>query len=124
MINFMQYKRLIIVTLVTLSLAFNVFLAVQYTLLKLELQNITTQLLSRKTDEKALLFTKLFVDKFLIGQGTVDFEDRLKLENAVRDINDPEIFKQWQKFTASSDDRQAQLATGELFNLLLNRMEK
>jgi len=120
----MQYKRLIIVTLVTLSLAFNVFLAVQYTLLKLELQNITTQLLSRKTDEKALLFTKLFVDKFLIGQGTVDFEDRLKLENAVRDINDPEIFKQWQKFTASSDDRQAQLATGELFNLLLNRMEK
>jgi hypothetical protein len=107
-----------------MSIAFAIFMSVQYILSQLQLKDAVGQISVQKADRKTLIFAKLFVDKFLLAQGTVGFEDRLKLENAVRDINDPAIFKQWQKFTDSTDDREAQTAAGDLFNLLFNRLEK
>ena len=120
----MEKTRLVVIILITLLVASNIFFVVRYILSQTELNSARQQLQVQQTDQKSLFFAKLFVDRFLLGQGTVGFEDRLKLENSVRDINDPEIFKQWQRFTSSSDDSEAQLAAGELFNLLFKRLEK
>lgn len=119
-----QIKRLIIITIITLSMALNVLLAVLYTLNWLELRTANQQLQVRQVNEKSLYFAKLFVDNLLLGSGTVGFEDRLRLENAVRDINNPEIFSQWQTFTNSANDGEAQKAAGKLLNLLLDTVKK
>jgi len=119
-----NYKRLLIITLITFSLAANVFFAVQYTISQLELRDALRQIVAQDMNNKSLSFAKMFVDKFLLSSGTVNFEDRLALENAVREIKDPEIFKQWQIFTNSPDDHEAQLAAGKLFNLLFDRIKK
>ena len=69
-----------------------------------------------------MLFAKLLVEKILLGTGTVSFDDRLQLENAVRDINDPEIFTEWEKFTDSSSNSETQQTLGTLFDLLLKKI--
>lgn len=120
----MQNTRLVIIILITLLAASNIFLAVQYTLSQMELKSVKQQLQIQQTDQKSLFFAKLFVNKFLLGQGTVGFEDRLTLENAVRDINDPVIFKQWQTFTNSQTDYDAQKSAGIMFNLLLDKLSE
>ena len=97
----MQKIRLAVIILITLLAASNIFIAAQYVLSQIELNRVNGQLQVQQVNQKSLSFAKIFVDKFLLGEGTVGFEDRLKLENAVREINDPEIFSQWQKFTAS-----------------------
>ncbi|MCX6719810.1 MAG: hypothetical protein NTV36_01750 [Candidatus Staskawiczbacteria bacterium] len=65
---------------------------------------------------------KLLVEKILLGQGQVSFDDRLKLENAVREINDPEIFGKWQKFTNSTSDSETQQNVGVLFLAIINKI--
>ena len=71
---------------------------------------------------KVLAFTKLFVAKVIKAQGDVSFDDRLKLENAVRDINDKAIFDQWQKFTSAKTDSDAQQAVKDLLEMLVNKI--
>ena len=120
----MQKIRLVIIILITVLVASNILLAVQYALSQMELKNVKQQLQIQKTNQKSLFFAKLFVNKFLLGQGTVSFEDRLVLENAVRDINDPTIFKQWQTFTNSQTDYDAQKSAGVMLNLLLDKLSE
>jgi hypothetical protein len=72
-----------------------------------------------------LNFLKLFVDKILDANGQeVDFETRLKLENEARRLGDAEILAQWQKFTNSKDEADAQLQVRGLLKLLVNKSIK
>ncbi len=73
-------------------------------------------------NEKILDFTKLFIAKIIKGQGEVSFEDRLQLENAVRDIKDKAIFDQWQRFSESKTEVQAQVEVKNLLELLINKI--
>lgn len=74
-------------------------------------------------NERILSFTKLFVTKVLKTEGDVSFEDRLKLENAVRDIDDKAIFDQWQEFVDSESQIQAQIAVKNLLELLITKIK-
>src|SRR3989344_3826214 len=65
-----------------ISLSLNVYFAAQFILLKMDLKNTAEQLRVQQSDEKALAFMNLFVNKILLAEGEVNFEDRLKLENA------------------------------------------
>jgi len=116
-------KRLFIIILIIFSVGLNILLAGYSFWAGIELAKSSKSAHAQEANEKAVRFAKLFVNKFLMGQGTVGFEDRLALENAVRDIQDPEIFKAWQSFTTSPDDRQAQVAAGRLLNLLFGKPE-
>ncbi|MBU4274949.1 hypothetical protein KKE19_04025 [Patescibacteria group bacterium] len=73
-------------------------------------------------NEKVLSFTKLFIGKVLKAETEVSFEDRLQLENAVRDINNEDILDQWNKFTESKTEAQAQEEVKNLLELLVNKI--
>ena len=87
-----------------------------------ELSEYKKEITIQKTNSSVLLFADLFIDKVLLGQGTVDFEDRLSLENAVRDVKDKEIFSNWEAFTKSQNDRESQTAVGNLLKLLFAKV--
>lgn len=97
----------------------------------LETKNISLQkeLLQVKADQERenhnqsnLYFMKLFVEKVLDANGKeVDFETRLKLENEARRLGDTDILAQWQSFTASKDQNEAQRQVKELLKLLINK---
>ena len=116
--------RLFIVTIITILIAGNILLGVLYFLNRAEIGVLQQQFTAQQTNGKVAFFAKLFVDKVLLGQGTVSFEDRLKLENAVRDINDEQVFSTWQAFTNSTDDRESQSAVGNLLKLLFSKIYK
>ena len=77
-----------------------------------------------QTNEKVIEFTKIFIEKVLKGKGEVSFEDRIKLENAVRDIGDEGILKQWQEFIDSESSEQAQEECKDLISILIGRIQK
>ena len=68
-------------------------------------------------------FTKLFITQVLRADGEVDFETRLKLENAVRELNDQNILAQWQKFVESETEEEAQEEVKNLLGMLVNKIE-
>ena len=78
-------------------------------------------LASKTTQTKTLDFAKLFISDILNAKGEIDFETRLKLENAVRDINDKEILDAWNAFTGSKDENEAQELVKQLLHLLINK---
>ncbi len=77
---------------------------------------------TQKTNEKVLEFAKLFIEKVLKAKTEVDFETRLKLENAVRNLDDEEILVQWQKFTESKIEAEAQEEVKNLLEMLVNKI--
>ncbi len=119
----MQKTRLFVIIITILAVG-NIFFVAMYFSDRAELLRAKKQLIVQQTNEKILSFAKLFIDKILLGEGTVNFEDRLKLENAVRDINDKEIFSKWQQFTESQNNRESQTAVGNLLKLSLDKIFK
>jgi hypothetical protein len=71
---------------------------------------------------KVINFSTLFIEKVLKAKTEVAFEDRLKLENAVRDLDDPAILGLWEKFTESGDQDQAQEAVKNLLDSLVKKI--
>lgn len=110
------------IILVLILLAGNVFFGVKYSALQKELKLTQVTLETQKTNEKVLDFTKLFVEKVLKADTEIDFETRLKLENAVRNLNDEEILGQWQKFTESKTETEAQETVKNLLEILVGKI--
>lgn len=108
--------------LLVLSLVINISLGGWAVFTKMGEKDAKQQILAQQVNEKALNFTRLFVEKVLQGQSEIGFEDRLLLENSVRELNDQAIFTQWQRFTKCKTNEDAQQEAGELFNLLLNKI--
>lgn len=118
----MPKGKTILIIIILLLLIGNVFCGVKYFTLQKELRQTQTLLATQKTNEQLLDFTQLFIDKVLKAQSEVDFETRLKLENAVRNLNDQEILVQWQKFTDSKNEIQAQDEVKNLLAILVKKI--
>lgn len=74
-------------------------------------------------NKKIVSFIYLFIDN-IFGEGQeVSFEARLKMENAVRDINKEDILNQWEKFTASKTQEESQANAKSLFDLLIKNLK-
>lgn len=116
-------KKAILIIIVLLLVAGSVYFVVQYNILQKEIQQAQTALETQKTNEKVLEFTKLFVAKVLKTETEVDFETRLKLENAVRNLDDEEILNQWNKFVESETEDQAQNEVKNLLEMLVNKIK-
>ena len=52
----------------------------------------------------------------------MDFETRLSLENAVRDLKDKEVMEEWQNFTGSKTEAEAQNSVKKLLGILINKV--
>jgi len=119
----MTNQKIILTTIILLLIVGNVYLGFKYLNIQKQLRQTQTALQTQKTNEKVLEFTKLFIKKVLKAETEVDFETRLKLENAVRDLEDEEILNQWQKFVNSKTESEAQTEVKNLLELLIDKIK-
>ncbi|OGD68090.1 hypothetical protein A2996_03210 [Candidatus Campbellbacteria bacterium RIFCSPLOWO2_01_FULL_34_15] len=115
-------KSYIQIILVIILLAGNVFFGGKYFLSQKEFNQEKVVLEKEKLNEDILDFTKLFIEKVLKTETEVDFETRLMLENAVRNLDDEDILKQWQEFVASQNEDEAQERVKDLLSILINKI--
>ena len=116
-------KSKIVFVLILVLLAGNLFGGVKYFSVAKELRQTQTAMETQKTNDKILEFTKLFIEKVLKAETEVDFETRLKLENAVRNLEDEDIVLQWQKFTESKTEDEAQKNVKSLLETLVCKIK-
>ena len=114
--------KIFLILVIMILLAGNIFFWLKYSATQQELEKTKETLAVQKTNEKILDFTKLFIEKVLKAEEEINFEDRLKLENAIRNLNDEEILAQWNKFLASKDEMEAQREVKNLLELLINKI--
>ncbi|MBU3895985.1 hypothetical protein KKG36_01600 [Patescibacteria group bacterium] len=73
-------------------------------------------------NEKILNFTNLLIDKVIRADREVSFEDRLALENSIREIKDDDIFRLWQQFVDAKTEFDAQQMLEELLDVLAGKI--
>ena len=112
------------IVLVIILVFSNIFFAAKYFTSREQASQSQVLLKNKANNEKILEFTQLFIEKVLKAKGEVDFETRLKLETSVRDLGDPEILAQWDKFIESDSEDQAQEEVKNLLSLLVVKIQK
>ncbi len=118
----MTKQKTILIIIILLLIASNIYFGFKYLNSQRELRSMQSALETQKTNEKVLDFTKLFIEKVLKAKGEVDFETRLKLENAVRNLGDEEILEQWNKFVNSKTEAEAQEQVKNLLEMLIDKV--
>lgn len=111
-------KKIIFISLFSLSLLINCVFGVLF------LTNINEQRQQEQkwqADLKISNFRDLFIQKVLLAEKEVDFESRLALETAVRELNDDIILAHWQRFTESETKEDASYQAKQLLLLLINK---
>jgi hypothetical protein len=121
----MNAQKIIIIILILGLVVSNLFFGYKYYSLLQEFNKTktTSQNQNINVNEKIIYFLNLFIEKVLKAEKEVDFETRLKLENAVREINDKEILDQWIKFTESKTEDEAQNNIKNLLDLLVDKIQ-
>lgn len=115
-------KKLLFVVAIALLLLALVWLGVTYSLKAKELSELRDKVTVHGTNKKVTIFLQLFIQKVLRSDGVVSFEDRLRLENAVRDINDPLILEQWERFTQADTEPVIQEEVKNLLEALIEKI--
>jgi hypothetical protein len=111
-----------VIACILLLLAGNVFLGLELFYARQNLAKDEGVIAQRQTDQRVIHFTNLVINKVLNAQGEVSFDDRLALENAVRDTKDAQLLAQWNSFTAAKDESAAQQEMKKLLSLLVAKM--
>ncbi len=114
--NFKIY--FIVVLILFMSNAYFVF---KYLSAQKELNQTSSSLEAIQSNKKYLDFNKLFIDKILKADSTVDIETRLELEMAARDLKDAEVLAQWKKFIDSQSEKDSQEAVKNLLGILADK---
>ncbi len=115
--------RLVANILMLILVVLNIFFSVNYTE-NIRKEDARTEQELAKTEERLQTsrFMKFFIDKVLGTNGTVSFEDRVKLESDIRALGDEALIKQWESFVASEDSEQAQETAVKLMSMLASKM--
>lgn len=121
----MASKKLLVFLIVLVLALFgtNAFLFYKYRLAQTNLDAAKQVIATRTVNAKILNFMNMFIDKVLKAQGEVSFNDRLTLENAVRDLNDPQILDDWNAFVNSKTEPDAQGAVKNLLSDLAKKIK-
>lgn len=117
-------KKAFILAIILLLLAGNIIFGVGFFLEREEIKKMQEDLKSQQLNVKIINFSNLFIEKVLKAKTEVSFEDRLKLENTVRDLDDPVVLDLWEKFTESSTQDQAQESVKNLLDALIKKIDK
>ncbi|MES3030874.1 MAG: hypothetical protein V4697_00475 [Patescibacteria group bacterium] len=89
----------------------NIFFATMWIKSNSKLKVVTA---SREAEVAHATFMVNFIEKVLKTENEVAFEDRLKLENEVRALDNKEVFDQWKKFVESETPTIAQVNLKDL----------
>lgn len=116
-------SKKIILIIILILLAGNVFFGYKYFVARGELYEVQAVLKTQQINERVLEFTKLFIKEVLEAETEVNFETRLKLENAVRNLENSQIMAQWQKFVESQTENEAQQEVKNLLEALVNKIK-
>ena len=114
--------RIVSNILMLLLVAGNIFFSIQYTQNILQNQDRTDQSIAQdnvRIQNARLL--KLFID-VVLNTKTISLEDRIKLENDMRQTHDADTIKLWDVYSTSKDGKSAQLAAVDLMVALANKM--
>lgn len=115
-------KHVVLMVLIGLLAFGNVFFAVKFFLKVKETQRLQKEVSTQQINTKVVSFLSLFIQKVLKSDEAVSFEDRLQLENAIRDINDPEILATWERFTGGTNEAQIQQGVKDLLTVLVKKV--
>ncbi len=109
--------------LLVILLGGNLYFSVQY-VQNLKQQNADTEQASSSFNSRLQVaqFLKEFIDTVLNTQGTVSFDNRVKLENDVLQIKDDAVTAQWKTFVGSKNNKEAQQNAVKLMALLADKM--
>lgn len=121
----MNKQKTILAIIILILLGGNIFFGAKYLENQRELRETKAVLETQNKQEvngKVLGFTKLFVAEVLKSEEEINFETRLQLENSVRDLGDEEILIQWNKFTESETEIEAQEEVKNLLGMLVNKI--
>ena len=119
----MNQSKIVLIIIILILLAGNMFFGIKYFAVQKALRQTQIALETQNINEKVLDFTRLFIEQVLKAETEVDFEMRLSLENAVRNLNNEEILAQWEKFTESKTETEAQKEVKNLLELLVNKIK-
>jgi len=119
----MTKVKIILIVIVLLLAASSLFLGYSYFSVQKQLQQVQMRVENQQFNNKVLNFAKIFIGKVLKAKTEVDFETRLQLENAVRDLSDQEILTQWQAFVDSQTEAEAQDKVKDLLEMLVNKIK-
>ena len=115
--------RLVSNLLMIVLVAGNIFFSIQYTEGIKQQSDQATQVTDQAaTRIQSARFLKEFVDIVLNTTGAISFDDRVKLEADIRQINDPAAIAQWTTFVNSKDAKTAQTNAVKLMSMLTNDM--
>ena len=118
-----QFVRLFTLLVILVLLAAAFWGVKNYLEVKREFQTTKEALKVRQINENILDFAKIFINQVLRAEKEIDFETRLKLEYAVRDLADKEILKQWDNFVNSKTESEAQEQVKNLLEILVNKIK-
>ena len=115
----LEKTRLLSNLLMLILLAGNLYFSVQY------IQNIQNEKAPVVDTGPADIlkiknanFLKLFINKVIKSNGTVSYDDRVQLENDVRQIHNVALTEQWTLFVNSKDPKKAEAAATDLMLML------
>lgn len=107
--------------LMVVLLAGNIFFSIQYAE-SIKQQAAVQEDVNAPTRLQTARFLKYFIDTVLNTKGTISFDDRVKLENDIRQIKDVDLIRQWDTFVGSKDATSAQDNAVKLMSLLVNKL--
>ena len=115
--------RIVANILMLVLVVLNIFFSVQYTQ-GIKSEGVKEEQELARTQERleTSRFMKFFIDKVLGTNGTISFEDRVKLESDIRGLGDQAIISQWEVFVASTDSDNAQESAVKLMSMLASKM--
>lgn len=121
--NIIVNKRKFIWTVIILLLIFGtIFFGINSFFQSRQIRELEKEVGTRKINEKIVMFLDLFIQKVLKTDKEVSFDDRLNLENAVRNIEDAEILSKWEQFTAGENEEQIQSRVKGLLETLVQKI--
>lgn len=108
--------------IVVILLATSILFGAGYFSIQKELEETKDIVKEQQINVKVISFTSLFIEKVLKAEGEVSFEDRLSLENSVRELEDEEILNLWQRFVDSETEDGAQAGVKDLLEILIAKI--
>lgn len=121
--NAMNKKIYLLSGLVVILIAMNFYFILKPTLPKDQIFGGGSGAEVMDKSERVIDFFALFVNKVLKAKGDIDFDTRLNLENSVRATGDDDLVEQWQKFTNSGTEDEAQAEVKNLLGLIAEKMK-